>query len=191
MTDNHTDHLAILAGGQSRRMGKDKALVKIQGKRMIDHIVDRCRSYELPIILSAGQDYETGLVNVPDQPTAPAGPVGAIFSLTDYFLAQEQPVRGFYTIPVDAPFAPRDLVTKLKTPHSCAVASSIDQLHPVFAYWNCDIVKSVRQSHDQNSRAPSLHWLARQCNARIVKWVEDHSFSNINTPEDLSAINDK
>lgn len=189
MTDNQNDHLVILAGGQSRRMGRDKALVEIHGKRMIDHMVDRFRSYGLPTILSAGQGFETGLDYVPDNTDAPGGPVGAIFSLAQFFLEQELPVRGFYTVPVDAPYAPLDLIEKLRTPHSCAVASSNNRLHPVFAYWNCEIVTSVEQSHNPTSKAPSLQWLAKQCDAKIVEWPDDRGFTNINTPEELSAIN--
>ena len=33
--------LAIIAGGQSRRMGRDKAFVELAGKAMIEHVIER------------------------------------------------------------------------------------------------------------------------------------------------------
>lgn len=33
--------LAIIAGGQSRRMGRDKAFVKLDGKTLIEHVIER------------------------------------------------------------------------------------------------------------------------------------------------------
>ncbi|MEP2988290.1 MAG: molybdenum cofactor guanylyltransferase [Parasphingorhabdus sp.] len=189
MADAKTDYLVILAGGQSRRMGRDKALVEIHGLRMLDHMIDRFHSNELPIALSAAQDYATGLEYVPDNPNYPDGPVGAIFSVSEYFAQREPPVNGFYTVPVDAPHAPLDLIAKLKAPHSCAIASSNGQVHPVFAYWDCDTVQSVKQSYGPETKAPSLQWLARQCGAETVEWIDDNSFANINTPEELSTIN--
>ncbi len=189
MTDAKTDYLVILAGGQSRRMGRDKALVEIQGIRMIDHMIDRFHSSELPIVLSAAQDYTTGLEYVPDNPNYPDGPVGAIFSVSEYFAQQKPEITGFFTVPVDAPHAPLDLMIKLKAPHSCAIASSNGQVHPVFAYWDCNMVQSVKQSHDPESRSPSLRWLGRQCGAKTVEWADDSGFTNINTPAELTAMN--
>ena len=33
--------LAIIAGGKSRRMGRDKAFVELGGKAMIEHVIER------------------------------------------------------------------------------------------------------------------------------------------------------
>ncbi|GAB5489619.1 MAG: molybdenum cofactor guanylyltransferase MobA [Parasphingorhabdus sp.] len=189
MAKYDTDCLVILAGGQSRRMGRDKALVEIQGKRMIDHMIDRFSACDLPIIISGPQDYSTGLEFVPDNPKAPYGPVGAIFSLSLYFLDRNPPVRGFYTVPVDAPYAPLDLIEKLEAHQSCTVASSNNQLHPVFAYWDCTTVKSIEVNQKAGSNNPSLQWLARQCGAKTVDWADHSSFTNINTPEQLKDAN--
>ena len=42
MTSSHKDFsLAIIAGGQSRRMGRDKAFVDLAGKALIEHVIER------------------------------------------------------------------------------------------------------------------------------------------------------
>lgn len=191
MATSDTDCLVILAGGRSQRMGRDKATVKIQGKRMIDHMVDRFQDCQLPIVLSASHDYGTGLEYVSDSPNAPSGPVGAIVSLCEYFREREPSARGFFTVPVDAPYAPLNLTEKLRTHQSCAIASSDGQLHPVFAYWDCRIVRSIDIAGDSKSKSPSLRWLARKVDAKIVDWRNGNEFINVNTPEDLLAINQK
>lgn len=186
-----TEHLVILAGGQSRRMGRDKAKVQIHGKRMIDHMIDRFAHHQIPIILSATQDYGSGLQHIADNPDNPAGPVGAIFTLSDYFSQHGSQLSGFYTVPVDAPHAPIDLLERLKSPDTCTVAASENQLHPVFAYWKCSIVEAVRHSYEPDSKTPSLHWLARQCRSEIIEWDDNRGFTNINTPEDLGTENNR
>ncbi len=40
-TPSATFSVAIIAGGQSRRMGRDKALLDLGGKTLIEHVIDR------------------------------------------------------------------------------------------------------------------------------------------------------
>ena len=50
---------AILAGGASRRMGRDKSFVMINGKPMIQHVIDQLGVLELPtaIITNTPEQY--------------------------------------------------------------------------------------------------------------------------------------
>ena len=187
MNDNPTSCLVILAGGQSRRMGQDKATISLGGERMIDRVIARYETSVDRIILSSPHDFGTGLDFIADDPNAPGGPVGAIFTLATAIAGRYPDVPGFFTAPVDAPFAPIDLITRMDAPQSCAVASGPDRLHPTFARWDCDIVNTVRNTHNIENAAPSLQWLARQCDAAIVEWTDEQCFMNINTPEDLQV----
>ncbi|QJB69252.1 molybdenum cofactor guanylyltransferase [Parasphingorhabdus halotolerans] len=185
MNDNPTRCLVILAGGQSRRMGQDKATIALGGERMIDRLIARYNTSVDRIILSSPHDFGTGLDFITDDPNAPGGPVGAIFTLATAFAGRCPDVAGFMTAPVDAPFAPIDLIKRMNARQGCAVASGPDRLHPTFARWDCNMVDTVRRSHNIEDAAPSLQWLARQCDATIVEWPDEQSFMNINTPEDL------
>jgi len=185
MNDNHEILLVILAGGQSRRMGQDKAVLELGGERLVDLLIRKYHGLCNQILLSAPQDYATGHDNIPDDPDAPPGPVGAICTIASYLSSKFSDTAGFVTVPVDAPFAPEDLVERLTKVGQCAVASDGERVHPTFGYWRCDMVTSVCHTHDLDQRAPSLRWLARQCDAHLVEWPQGPFFTNINTPEDL------
>ncbi|WP_156472101.1 molybdenum cofactor guanylyltransferase [Sphingorhabdus sp. M41] len=182
--------LVILAGGQSIRMGSDKAVISFDGQRLVDILIGRYAGKADRILLSAREDYGTGLAIIRDDPDAPAGPVGGIFSVAAALQAMLPAIEGFVTVPVDAPFAPVDLIERLSASGSCTVARDPQRVHPTFAYWRCDIVNAVRAAYQPGERAPSLQWLARQCDAKSVTWPDDQPFLNINRPEDLAAAAD-
>jgi len=187
MTSRPAPCLVILAGGQSSRMGTDKAVLEFDGERLIDILIRRFATKAERIILSARDDYGSGLEYISDDPGAPGGPVGAIFSVAARLQAMQPEAEGFVTVPVDAPFAPPDLIERLSASGACAVAEDEQRIHPTFAYWRCDVVNAVRGTHDPGERAPSLQWLARQCGAETVRWPDPKPFININRPEDLMA----
>lgn len=177
--------LVILAGGQSSRMGTDKAVIEFEGQRLVDILIGRFAAKADRILLSAREDYGTGLANISDHPDAPGGPVGGIFSVAERL--RDMRVGGFVTVPVDAPNAPVDLIERLSASGACAVARDEQRVHPTFAYWRCDVVNTIRSTHQPGERAPSLQWLARQCDAVAVQWPNPELFMNINRPEDLIA----
>jgi len=49
---------AILAGGQSRRMGKDKLFLELNNKKLIEHTIDKVKKYLKQIIIITNQDNE-------------------------------------------------------------------------------------------------------------------------------------
>jgi len=180
-----TTCLVILAGGQSTRMGTDKTVIVFEGERLIDRSIDRFSAKAERIFLSGRDDHGTGLAIIADDPDAPGGPVGGIYSVAARL--QAMGIAGFVTVPVDAPFAPADLIERLSASGGCAVAEDCQRMHPTFAYWRCAVVNAVRDTHDHAERAPSLQWLARQCGADTVTWPDASLFMNINRPEDLAA----
>ncbi|MBN8638418.1 MAG: molybdenum cofactor guanylyltransferase, partial [Anaerolineae bacterium] len=45
--------IAILAGGQSRRMGTDKSFVRLNEKPLLQHVIERVSALQLPLVLIA------------------------------------------------------------------------------------------------------------------------------------------
>ena len=67
---------AIIAGGQSRRFGSDKALALLNDKPLFDHVADALRRQgELLVVI--GRDWP-GLTSLPDRPGPGLGPLGGL-----------------------------------------------------------------------------------------------------------------
>jgi len=47
---------AILAGGQSRRMGKDKLFLELNNKKLIEHTIDKVKKYLKQVIIITNQN---------------------------------------------------------------------------------------------------------------------------------------
>ncbi|MCS7050494.1 MAG: molybdenum cofactor guanylyltransferase, partial [Thermomicrobium sp.] len=74
--------VAILAGGQSRRMGRDKALLDFHGEPLLGRVLRRVRPLtdDLFIVASDRPAYlQFGVPVVPDR-IPDAGPLGGIYS---------------------------------------------------------------------------------------------------------------
>ena len=70
----------ILAGGQSRRMGRDKALIEYQGRPILAHVIDTLRqlSDEVLVVSNRSEVYGSfGARIVPDY-DPPVGPLGGL-----------------------------------------------------------------------------------------------------------------
>jgi molybdopterin-guanine dinucleotide biosynthesis protein A len=84
---------ALLAGGQSRRMGTDKALLPVGADTLLDHMTARLRALDLAEVVVCRDAPGCIADRIPGQ-----GPLGALHSLSvDY------PDRDLLVVPVDMP----------------------------------------------------------------------------------------
>ena len=49
---------AILAGGQSKRMGQDKLLLELNNRKLIEYTIDKVKKYLKKVIIITNQDNE-------------------------------------------------------------------------------------------------------------------------------------
>ena len=88
----------ILAGGASRRMGADKALIEWDGVRAIDRVVRLARDVGADPVIVSGADH--GIRFVPD-PEAGAGPVAGVLAASS--ILRSEGVEVALVLAVDAP----------------------------------------------------------------------------------------
>jgi molybdopterin-guanine dinucleotide biosynthesis protein A len=100
----------ILAGGRSSRMGRDKALVNVAGKPLIQHALDILRSASLePRIAGSTSDLSVFAPTLPDDPTqSGSGPLAGICSALNSGSGQYA-----VFLPVDLPLIPASLIRYL------------------------------------------------------------------------------
>jgi molybdenum cofactor guanylyltransferase len=100
---------AILAGGQSRRFGSDKAEALVEGKALLDHVADALRPQCAELVV-AGRTWP-GLVMVADLPETGLGPLGGLAGALDH--AQRNGFEEVLSSGCDVLGLPANLATQL------------------------------------------------------------------------------
>jgi molybdopterin-guanine dinucleotide biosynthesis protein A len=181
----------ILAGGLSTRMGRDKALVPFAGRPMIAHAIERLAPQVACLAVSANGDAARfdpfGLTILPDARTDHPGPLAGI--ATGLRFAADRGCRFLATAPCDAPFAPRDLVARLRGDGALpAVAKSPDGVEPLFALWPVAMLGHVEAALATGDA--SVWRLLAAMGAREVDIPADPGerwWLNLNAPDELAA----
>ncbi len=180
----------ILAGGRALRMGgADKALLPLAGRPLIGHVLDRLKPQVDRVLISANGDARRfasfGCPVVAD--SVPQGPLSGILAAMTH--AADLGATHVASCPVDTPFLPDDLVSRLAdasraAPEGLALARTPDGDHPATALWPVAL-------------APALAAFLAAGGARVTRFTDAHqaaradfaepgAFLNLNTPEDLA-----
>ncbi|APG61574.1 hypothetical protein LPB140_00510 [Sphingorhabdus lutea] len=182
---------AILAGGKSVRMGEvDKAELLLNGRRLIDHMAQKIAKQADIVILSAPHDYGLNLPLICDDAPMVKGPAAGIFSLAKYVRLTHGDAECFYTIPVDAPLFPNNILEKLSCGGGNAVVQTQNGLHPTFAKWHVDhIINYMADMADMDApRGIALHEICTAVSAQKIYFDDENNFTNINNMEDFNAV---
>src|SRR5579872_1795579 len=102
----------ILAGGMSRRYGRDKALASLDGVPLLQWVIDRIRPQVDVLALSGAARPEFALPAIPDGVDG-AGPLAALCSILAW--AEDRDILLVATFSCDTPFLPRNVVNVLGT----------------------------------------------------------------------------
>jgi molybdopterin-guanine dinucleotide biosynthesis protein A len=182
----------ILAGGQGRRMGNvDKGLVPLHGKPMVAHVAERFAPQVDELFINANQNPEEyarlGYRVIPDTISGYAGPLAGLQS---GLMASSHELVA--TVPCDSPFLPHDLIARLKSALQAydaelAVAVTHGQPHPVFCLCRRDVLPHLTDFLDQGGRKIDA-WYASLIVAEVNFDDEAEAFMNINTPQELKAV---
>jgi molybdenum cofactor guanylyltransferase len=180
----------ILAGGEGRRMGADKAFVPLAGGPLIAHVLDRLEPQVDRMLISANGDAARfaglGCAVVPD--AIPQGPLsGVLAALT---AAAGMGATHLVSVPVDTPFLPGDLVPQLllaaeASPGGLALASDATGDHPATAIWPVGLAPALT-TFLAGGEAKVTRFTAAQGAARAM-FPDPRAFLNLNTREDLAA----
>ncbi len=165
---------AVLAGGQARRFGSDKALAELAGRTLLDHAIAALGAQcDAVVVVGRG---DAGVPTVPDRPGPGMGPLGGIAGALRH--AREHGFASVLTCGVDAPGLPPDLLASL-SPAPAFLASQ-----PVIGHWPVAALAAVEAILAGDGRH-SMRALAQACCARAV---EGPAPANINTLADLAAL---
>ena len=189
---------AILAGGSARRMGGcDKTLLRLAGRPILEHIVDRLRPQVAALVLNANGDpgrfAPFGIPVVPDTVPGLLGPLAGILAVMDWVSAHYPDIGHLVTVPCDTPLLPDDLVDRLAdaprrlgTDLACAVTGG--RRHPVVALWPVGLRAALRNALVDEGVRKVDQWASRYRRADVRFDAENGDpLFNINSPEDMAV----
>ena len=181
----------ILAGGQSRRFGSNKAFASFRGTRLIDGLIERIKNQiSGPIGINAptaiGFD-DIGQPLVSDYLTGSLGPLAGLHAAMSW--ATKAGYDAVITTPVDTPILPYDFVERLVATGAPAIAKCNDRLHFLHGLWSTALTEQLESAIECGLRS-AQDW-AVDCKAVECKFYEQAGldpFFNVNTVDDLRTL---
>jgi molybdopterin-guanine dinucleotide biosynthesis protein A len=182
----------ILAGGKARRMGgADKGLMLFKGEPMISHVMKRLSPQVTKILINANREIDTyktfGLDVVSDEISDFAGPLAGIHAgmnaaRTEFLLS----------VPCDSPLLLANLAERLmlalaEQKADIAVAKIGTQQHPVFCLCKTSLSSDLESYLIAGGRKVD-EWQKKHAYVEVSFNDEAPAFANINTPEELSYL---
>jgi molybdopterin-guanine dinucleotide biosynthesis protein A len=183
---------AIMAGGKSSRMGRDKSFVLVDGRPLIERIVEKVTGLGEELILITNKPDEYAHLGLPmfgdvylDQ-----GSLGGIFTAVHYASYPHTLVAA-----CDMPWLNRPLLEYMLTLRETAdvvVPRWADYPEPLHAVYSKVCLRPIEAKLQAGKLKITgfydevkVHYLDREAIARFDP--EGRSFANLNTPDELAA----
>lgn len=180
----------ILAGGKSRRMGTDKALLVFQGKPLLEHMIGLIEPFCNKVFISGqNSDYSSfGVEMVPDLYTG-CGPIAGIFSALKYSVSDWN-----LLVSVDVPFVNEELFLFLISnigEYDCIIPKHTSGVEPLIGLYHRRAVSIIEEmittgDYRLTNLLSKLNTRYLDCNDLIKKYPR--LFMNINRMEDYQSI---
>ncbi len=179
----------VLSGGENRRMGTDKAFLKVAGAPLIEHVLRSLKDVfqDIIIVTNAPQRYAAYGVQVVSDALETRGPLTGIYS----GLLKSSDEYNF-VVACDMPFLNSRLISYmagLAEGYDIVVPSMGGLLEPLHAVYRRQLIAVIEQEIRKNKRR--IRDIFGRARVRYV--TEDEidrfdpvrkSFKNLNTPEE-------
>lgn len=176
----------ILAGGNSSRMGEDKGLMVIDGKPMIQHVIDIAKGVvENIIIVSNNPEYERFGYSVVKDEVEGKGPLGGIYTGLIHSKTQLSLV-----LSCDIPYVNASLLNLLIS-HSedsdITIPKKDEVTHQLMGVFSKRCLIAFKNAIDDNEL--KLITLFEKLNLNVVdaSHFSSRLFTNVNQKDDIKA----
>jgi molybdopterin-guanine dinucleotide biosynthesis protein A len=185
--------VAVLAGGDGRRMGGLKALRPFRGRPLVAHATALARRWSDQVVVAVREPAQVaGAIDAPltlDRAEIP-GPLAGLAGALDY--ARGLGAGLLLTLPCDMPRLPPELAERLRAAmgpeHGVALPAIDGQLQPVCGLWR--VTALDRLAAYLASGQSSLRGFAAACGLVAVEFGAEAgpAFTGANTPEELERL---
>ena len=189
-SNNNIVTAVILAGGAGRRMaGEDKGLMPLQGKPLVQHVLERLATQTGQLLINCNRNQERyarfGYPLLADTMEGGLGPLAGLLT------ALENSSSEFVlSVPCDTPYLPHDLVTRMLTTlqqedaQACTVSDG-ERLHPVIMLVRRNATAALRNYLEAGHR--KVHdWFYSVAHCSSDFSDQAQAFVNINTLQQLA-----
>ena len=196
---DHNNILAVvLAGGKSKRFGRDKSQVKLGNKILIDYILDEIIDFYKDILVVTNEpikfsnsnkialtsDFQKGL-----------GPLGGVLSAMKWIKDNKKNYKWISTFPIDTPFFKKKHLNKFYkevdlNKSNLFFMKSKNTRHNIFGLWSLELYEKLEFALNKGDRKVEL-W-ANKIGVKTIDFDHENNkdpFFNINTEEDLKIAN--
>ena len=185
----------ILAGGQSKRMGKDKLFLELNNKKLIEHTIVKVKKYLKKVIIITNQDNEffskNNLTTVKDCIEGQLGPLVAILTAMKWAKENLSKCSWIATFPCDTPFFPESIIKSFieeskKKESLILCASSQGRKHNIFGLWSLNLYDKLKDDLINKKVRKVQDWTEKNKIKNLEFTFKGYDpFFNINTEEDL------
>jgi len=180
--------IIIAKGEKSRRLGKIKAFIKIDGVSLIEKIINEIYGcFEKVIIVTTDLKKFENIKNVEIcKDEYKVGPIGGIFTGLNI-----SPYNYNFIFACDYPFIKKEVVEymkKIKRNYDILIPKNEDSIHPLFAIYSKNVLPVIEKNLKIGKYR--VFDLVKEVNVKYVKYIHNFEkvFFNLNTKKDLEKI---
>jgi len=182
----------VLAGGKSKRFGKDKANVKLGNKTLIKHTLDKIKSKFNKIVVVSNTEVIKDYTIIKDCINGQLGPLVGVLSAMKWVKKNNYSYEWIITFPCDTPFFNISIVdkfinvAKLKNSFLYFVKSE-NKRHNIFGLWSLKLINILEEDINKNKYRKVEKW-ANKIGVKTINetYEKMDPFFNINTKEELA-----
>ena len=192
---DHNNILAVvLAGGKSKRFGRDKSQVKLGNKIIIDYILTEIIDFYKDILIVTNEPIkflDSNKISIANDIKKGLGPLGGIFSAMKWVKDNKKDYKWISTFPIDTPFFKKKHLIKFYKEINLDKSNlffmkSKNKRHNIFGLWSLELYENLESALNRGDRKVEL-W-ANEIGVKTIDFEHENNkdpFFNINTEEEL------
>jgi molybdopterin-guanine dinucleotide biosynthesis protein A len=184
----------ILAGGKSKRFGKDKNHIKLGDKTLLEHVLSKITDKFEKILIVSSQNLEKkDMKNITVIPDCfdDLGPLAGVLSSMKWVKENQKKYKWVATFPSDTPFFEVSIIEEYKkrakmNDSLLYFVKSNNKRHNIFGIWSMDLIEILESDLVKNNFRKVEEW-ANKIGVKTIdiKIKKFDPFFNINTKEDF------
>ncbi len=184
----------ILAGGKSNRFGKDKSIVKLGNKTLLEHTISKLEKEFSEILIVSNNSklspMKDNISIIKDCIEGQLGPLVGVLSSMKWIVDNNKKYKWVATFPCDTPFFDIRIVKEFKKYSNLSknflyFIKSNNQRHNIFGLWSLELIKILEKDIKFNNFRKVEKW-ADKIGVKSIDITHEKfdKFLNINTQEE-------